>query len=227
MLSPGVKGASPQKHIKNFTEEFARAFGKVAGYESPKDWAEAFSLLRKSVEQTSSSERIILFFYELPWLAGPRSDFLEDLDHFWNRYMSEDNRIIVVVCGSAASWMIRKVVRNKGGLHGRLTAEIRLLPFDLKETEEYLNQREVYLSRKAIVDIYMAIGGIPKYLNYIQKGQSAIQTVGKLCFDGPLSDEFDELYAALFDRAIRHIAIVEVLAKQARWTDKVLRWPQP
>ncbi len=156
---------------------------------------------------------LILFFDELPWLATPRSGFLEDLDHFWNRYMSEDNRVILIVCGSAASWMIRKIVHNKGGLHGRLTATIRLLPFDLKETEEYLNQRGLALNRKAIIDIYMAIGGIPKYLNYVQKGQSAIQIVGQLCFGGPLADEFDELYASLFDRYQRHISTVKALAE--------------
>lgn len=208
----GVKGASLRKQLKNFAEEYVRVFGNKENYKAPSNWHEAFSQLRTAVEGIKQSERIILFFDELPWLATPRSGFLEDLDHFWNRYMSEDHRIIFIVCGSAASWMIRKIVKNKGGLHGRLTAQIRLLPFDLKETEDYLLQRGVVLDRKAIIDIYMALGGIPKYLNYVQKGQSAIQTVGHLCFGGPLTDEFDELFAALFDNYKRHIAIVRELA---------------
>lgn len=209
----GVKGASLRKQLKNFTEEYTRVFGAKEKNKAPSNWQEAFSQLRNAVKGIKQFERIILFFDELPWLATPRSGFLEDLDHFWNRCMSEDNRVIVVVCGSAASWMIRKIVHNKGGLHGRLTAQIRLLPFDLKETEEYLRQRGVILNRKAIMDIYMALGGIPKYLNYVQKGQSAIQIVGHLCFGGPLTDEFGELYVALFENYTRHVSVVKALAE--------------
>lgn len=207
----GVKGASMRKQLKNFVEEFSRVFNTKI--EMPKDWHEAFVHLRQAIEQRRGEERIILFFDELPWLASNRSGFLEDLDHFWNRYMSENNRIILIVCGSAASWMIRKVIRNKGGLHGRLTAQIRLMPFDLRETEEFLQNRGITLNRKAIVDIYMAIGGIPKYLNYIQKGYSALQIINNLCFAGPLVDEFDELYASLFSKHYRHVSIVKALAE--------------
>ena len=158
----GVKGATVKKQLKNFTEEFKRVFGKPKGFKSPKTWFDAFAELRKAIEAVKGRERIIIFFDELPWLATARSEFLQDLDHFWNRYMSEDNRVILVVCGSAASWMIKKIIRNKGGLYGRLTAEIRLLPFDLQETEEFLKARGIDLKRKAIADLYMAIGGIPK-----------------------------------------------------------------
>jgi hypothetical protein len=209
----GVKDAAPAKQLKNFSAEFERVFGSFKDTEQPKNWHEAFKALRIAIESVKGSDRIILFFDELPWLATPRSGFLQDLDYFWNRYLSDDPRIILVVCGSAASWMIKKVVNNKGGLHGRLTAEIRLLPFDLKETEEFLKLQGIVLNRKAIIDIYMAIGGIPKYLNYIQKGQSALQIVSHLCFGGPLTDEFNELYAALFENYQKHVSIVKVLSK--------------
>jgi len=208
----GVKGANVRKQLKNFSEEFDRVFGSSERY-VPKDWFEAFALLRKAIEKLKGEERIILFFDELPWLATPRSGFLDDLDHFWNRYMSDNKRVILIVCGSAASWMIKKVVQDKGGLHGRLTAKIRLLPFDLSETEVFLRQRGVTLSRKAIIDIYMAIGGVPKYLSYIQKGKSAMQIIGHLCFDGPLTDEFNELYSSLFENHNRHINIVKAMAE--------------
>ncbi len=206
----GIKNATPRKQLRNFSAEFERVF--ETPQEEPADWFTAFTQLRKAIEAVKGQERIILFFDELPWLATPRSGFLQDLDHFWNRYMSGDNRVILVVCGSAASWMIRKIIRNKGGLHGRLTAEIRLLPFDLKETEEFLRLQGVVLNRKAIIDIYMAIGGIPKYLSYLQKGQSAPQIISGLCFDGPLVDEFNELYASLFEHHNRHVSIVKTLS---------------
>lgn len=208
----GVKDANTRKQLQKFSEEMERVFGDTEKEKAPKDWSQAFGQLRKAIETTQHTGRIILFLDELPWLASARSGFLQDLDHLWNRYLSADNRIILIVCGSAASWMIRKVVRNKGGLHGRLTAEIRLLPFNLRETEEFLKRQGIALTRKAIADIYMAIGGIPKYLGYIQKGQSALQIVSELCFNGPLENEFYELYASLFEHHTRHVSMIKALA---------------
>lgn len=208
----GKKNASPRKQLKNFAAEFERVFGAFPQGKPPKDWFEAFAQLRKAIEKVQGNQRIILFFDELPWLATPRSGFLQELDYFWNHSMSGDNRVFLIVCGSAASWMIKHIVRDKGGLHGRLTAQIRLLPFDLKETEEYLRSSGVALNRKAIIDIYMAIGGVPKYLSYVQKGHSALQAISQLCFDGPLVDEFNELYSSLFVNYSRHISVVKALS---------------
>ncbi len=208
----GVKGASSRKQLTLFTKEFLRVFGPMKNYTAPRNWLEAFDQLKDRVEKVKQNERIILFLDELPWLATPRSGFLEDLGYFWNNYISTNNRVILIVCGSSASWIIKKIIHNKGGFHGRLTAKIRLLPFDLKETEEYLHAHGVVLDRKSIIDIYMALGGIPTYLNYVQKGESALKTVGNLCFGGPLTHEFDELYAALFDGYARHVNIVKTLA---------------
>ncbi|MES2274236.1 MAG: ATP-binding protein [Chlamydiota bacterium] len=206
----GIKGAKNSKQLRNFSQEFERVFKRELT--PPKDWFEALVHLGKAIEAQPGSSRVVIFLDELPWLATPKSGFLQDLDHLWNRHLSSNPRVVLIVCGSAASWMIRKVVSDRGGLHGRLTAQIRLLPFDLKETEEFLQRQGITLTRKAVVDLYMAIGGIPKYLSYIQKGQSAIQAVGQLCFNGPLMNEFNELYASLFDFHTRHVSLIKALA---------------
>ena len=207
----GIKDGSLKQQLHSFNIEFSRVFTS----EIPKlsNWFEAFNQLRIMLERISSKERIVLFFDELPWLATPRSGFLQALDHFWNRYMSDDNRVILIVCGSAASWMIKKIIQNKGGLHGRLTAQIRLLPFDLADTEQFLANRGIELGRKQLIDIYMAIGGVAKYLTLVEKGQSSLQVVSRLCFDGPLFREFDELYSSLFEHHTRHVSVVKALAE--------------
>ncbi len=206
----GIKEGSLRQQLQSFNIEFSRVFGILA---TPRGWIEALDTLRRAIEQISSRERVILFFDEIPWLATPRSGFLQALEHFWNRYMSDDPRIILIVCGSAASWMIKKINRNKGGLHGRLTAEIRLLPFDLGETEKFLLSRGITLERKQLIDIYMAIGGVAKYLSYVERGRSSLQVIGQLCFNGPLFREFDELYSSLFQHCTRHITVVKALAE--------------
>lgn len=210
----GLKGGSLKQQLYNFEIEFKRVFPDYIIPKKVANWLEALNLLREAIGKEKSEERIILFFDELPWLAAAKSGFLPALDHFWNRYFSDDARIFLIVCGSAASWMINKIVRHKGGLHGRLTANIRLLPFDLAETEQFLASRHIQLDRKQVVDIYMAIGGVAKYLTYLKKGYSSIQLISQLCFNGPLYREFDELYSSLFENYARHVAVVKALAEQ-------------
>ena len=214
----GIKNGSLKQQLQGFSIEFTRVFGPLSV--EPSQWFDAFNELRKALELISSKERIILFFDELPWLATARSSFLQALEHFWNRYLSDDPRIILIVCGSAASWMIRKIIRNKGGLHGRLTAEIRLLPFNLSEVEKFLLQRGVVLDRKQLIDIYMAIGGVAKYLMHVEKGKSSLQVISQLCFNGPLFREFDELYSSLFQHYTRHITVVKALASVSQGLTK-------
>lgn len=131
--------------------------------------------------------------------------------------------MILIICGSSASWIIRNIINNKGGLHGRVTRKMRLLPFALSETEKYLKSRHIDLDRKQIIDIYMAMGGVPKYLSYVKRGKSSAQIINEVCFTlkGGLYDEFDNLYKSLFDNYEHHIAIVKVLSKESEGLTKL------
>jgi len=173
------------------------------------------SFLHEAIEKVDPEKKIILFFDEIPWLASPRSKFLNALEHFWNRYLSRSKQVILIICGSSASWIIRNIINNKGGLHGRITRKIRLLPFTLSETEKYLRSRHIELDKKQIIDIYLAMGGVPKYLSYVARGKSAAQVVNDVCFslNGALYDEFNNLYKSLFESHEYHIAIVKVLSR--------------
>src|SRR5262249_32981270 len=159
--------------------------------QKPKTWFTAFQLLRKEIEKIPKKTKIILFFDELPWLSTPRSSFLHALEHLWNRYLSEMDNVILIVCGSAASCMIDHVLHHKGGLHGRVTKEMRLLPFTLAETEEFLKEKQILLNRKQILELYMCLGGVAKYLSYLERGKSVPQIIGELCFsyNAPLISE--------------------------------------
>lgn len=182
----------------------------------PKSWLEAFELLRAGLEQTlpRGKAKRVLFFDEFPWMETRASGFMAAFESFWNQYASTRRDMIVVVCGSAAAWMVRRVIRAKGGLHNRLTRRIRLMPFSLGETHEFLRSRGIELDPFQIAQIYMAIGGIPHYLNHIRPGHSAAQNIEALCFrpTGMLREEYDSLLTALFDRDSRHQGIVKALA---------------
>lgn len=211
----GIKEGSTAEQLSQFAYEFSRQFNEGERIPPPKNWAQALNLLHEAIEKVEQGRKIILFFDEVPWLASPRSKFLNALEHFWNRYISRNKNVILIICGSSASWIIRNIINNKGGLHGRVTRKIRLLPFTLAETEKYLLSRHIELDRKQIIDIYMAMGGVPKYLSYIARGKSAAQIINEVCFslNGGLYNEFDNLYKSLFDDYEHHIAIVKALSK--------------
>ncbi len=180
-------------------------------------WQEAFEQLIRCLER-SNDEKKVVFLDELPWLDTAQSGFVQALEHFWNSWASARRDIILVVCGSAASWMINKLINNRGGLHNRITHRIRLQPFTLPECEEFFKSKSAGFDRYQIVLLYMVLGGIPFYLDQVNTLLSADQNIDNLCFtsDGLLRREFDNLYHSLFQKAERHIAVIEALSKKNR-----------
>lgn len=213
----GIQDGSQGIQLQNFAIEFSDRFRKGKEILPLKDWFSAFQMLRKEVEKIPHTTKVILFFDELPWISTPRSKFVQALEHLWNRYLSSMPNLVLIVCGSSASWMIDNIINAKGGLHGRVTTELRMLPFTLKETEEFLKEKGINLDRKQIIELYMCLGGVAKYLSYLEKGKSVAQLIGELCFsyNAPLIAEFHKLYRSLFHNHEDHERIVIALAKNA------------
>lgn len=212
----GVQDATRSEQLESFNFLLNNFSKSKTPIQLPKSWLQAFhQLITVLDQQKKSRKKRVLFFDELPWLATRKSGFLKAMGFFWNNWASKNN-IVVVICGSAASWMIQKVVKDKGGLHNRITRRIYLNPFTLSETEQFFTQRKIKLNRYQIVQIYMIMGGIPHYLKEIESGKSAIQNIDDICFskDGLLREEFSRLYPALFEKSENHISVVATLAKK-------------
>jgi AAA+ ATPase superfamily predicted ATPase len=210
----GAKKAKMSEQLFNFTRVIEKVFLKDS-ITTPKNWSTAFELLLQEIHHVSvKHSRIVIFFDELPWLATAKSHFLSVLEYYWNRYFSKDPRIIVILCGSASSWMIKRIVHNRGGLYGRLTRIMRLLPFQLREIEEFLQAQQIQFDRKQLTDLSMAVGGIPYYLSMVPRGVSAAMAINDLFFqpNAALFPEFDRVFRSLFDHYESHIKIIRVLA---------------
>ena len=214
----GIHNASLNDQLQNFSLALKAATGIRLKLAVPINWIEAFHFLQLHLAPKLKAKKLVIFFDEFPWIQTPKSGFLAAFEHFWNTWASRQKNLVVVICGSAARWMIRNIVHNKGGLHNRISQKIRLLPFTLKETEDYLKARKINIDRYQVLQLYMAIGGIPQYLKDIKRGESAAQAIDRLCFskDGKLKDEFATLYQSLFDKADNHIAIIRALAGKTR-----------
>jgi uncharacterized protein len=212
----GIHEASFSDQLENFTISLQKVFKSPIPLAAPDSWLKAFDLLQQYLVARKGKRKSVIFFDEFPWIHTPRSGFLQAFEHFWNTWASRQPGLIVIICGSAASWMIENIVRNKGGLHNRISQTIRLLPFTLGEMETYLTGRGVNLDRYQLLQLYMSMGGIPQYLKAIQPGESAAQHIDRSFFtkDGVLKEEFRNLYQSLFANAQHHIAVVKALARK-------------
>lgn len=180
----------------------------------PSSWLEAFFMLEQWLQAIDHGGRQVVFLDELPWLDTPRSKFITAFEGFWNTWGCHRDNLMVVVCGSATSWIQDKLINNHGGLYGRVTREIKLSPFNLKECEQYFKSRGVHLSRYDIVQGNMILGGVPYYLQYIEKGLSLAQNIDRIFFSGNavLGREYDRLFSSVFSNPDEMKRIVELLA---------------
>lgn len=209
----GLQKANRKEQLLNFAICMGKHFPDYAFPHKPTSWLEAFHFLTQALETLGKKEKMVVFLDELPWLGTSRSGFLLGLGFFWNTWAANQN-VVLVVCGSAASWMIQKVVNDRGGLHNRITRLLFLYPFTLAETEAYFKLRNIHLNRYQILQIYMVMGGIPMYLDQLKPGLSAVQNIQATFFaqNGYLRNEFQRLFASLFQKYQNHIAIIRALS---------------
>ncbi len=214
----GLANASMSDQLSLFHSELVRHSPIIEELRPARDWLTAFQQLIDLLEKNQTETKKVIFLDELPWIDTPRSKFLMGLEHFWNSWASARKDILLIVCGSAASWMIKNLLNNKGGLHNRTTGRIKLEPFNLGETEAFLKHKNAVYDRYQILLLYMTLGGIPYYLDNADPGLSAMQNINTLCFErnAVLRNEYENLYASLFNRAERHMKVVEALAKKKK-----------
>jgi AAA+ ATPase superfamily predicted ATPase len=203
---------------KIMEQQLASFYSSLVRYGSkskkvPSSWLEAFDALINLLEEQDADKRQVIFIDELPWLDTPRSGFVTALEHFWNGWASARRDIVLIVCGSATSWMMDKLINNHGGLYGRLTHRLFLQPFSLGESEAFLNTKGMMLSRYELAELYMILGGIPYYLNLLDERLSLAQNIDRLLFNpnGQLYNEFTILYRSLFKDSEAYVKVVECL----------------
>lgn len=203
----GLANGGMKRQLSYFTLSL-KTFGWTGGA-SPKDWDAAFAYLREVISKSHLAKKVV-FLDEMPWMDTPRSNFLSALEGFWNGWASARKDILLIVCGSAAAWISKKLFRNHGGLHNRVTCRIRLNPFTLGECEALVRERGIVMTRKDIAECYMAFGGIPYYWRYLDRRFSTAQNFDRMFFSNgaPLADEFAELYSSLFRNSMLPRAIV-------------------
>ena len=209
----GVKNGNGEVQLSRFRQSLVE-YGHVECPEL-KNWFDAFDQL-KVVIRNCEADRKVVFIDEIPWMGRSDPRFISAVENFWNGWVSARKDVVFIVCGSATSWVLEKIVHNRDGLHNRVTFRIRLDPFTLGECEEYARSRGLDSTRGQVAECYMILGGIPMYWRYLERGKSVAQNIDDMFFSGSekLENEFDELYSSLFEHPEPYLAIVTALAKR-------------
>lgn len=205
----GLANSTTKAQLINFSIFLNQSFEEDS--EVPKNWIEAFLKLKTQLEKIKGKK--VIFIDELPWFDTKKSDFISGLEWFWNSWASSQENLKLIVCGSSASWMINKLISNHGGLHNRVTDRMKIEPFTLAETEQFLESKNIKLDRYQITNLYMVMGGIPFYLEQVSKGMSATQNIEKICFEqnGLLKNEFNYIFSSLFNQAEVHEKVIRTI----------------
>lgn len=213
----GLAKKSKRDQLANFTASLNR-YGNGKKFTKPRTWYEAFDKLRELLESNKSKGKRVLFIDELPWIDTRGSNLVSALEHFWNDWAVTQNDMVLIVCGSATSWITRKILKNRGGLHNRVTQKLYICPFTLAECKAYIRSRGLVMEDKEIAECYMIMGGIPYYLKSLRRGASLAQNIDEMFFAerGRLDDEFDALYNSLFEKSENYIKVVEALSMKNR-----------
>ncbi len=213
----GGKLTESNKHLEQWAIKLNEQSAGKRQFEKPNNWMQAFSQLKLYLGSIRTKKRHIVFLDEVPWLDKHKSGFLAALEYHWNDWMTNQN-LILVLCGSATSWMLKNVMNNTGGLHNRVTRHLKIEPFTLAETERFLIWKKIRWTKSEIMTAYMALGGIPYYLEQLSFELSAIQNIDALLFDptGELKNEFQNLYRSLFDNYPAYEAVVKALATKRK-----------
>jgi hypothetical protein len=131
-----MHNARLKQQLKNFHLKLKE---KSTNFKLPLDWLEVFYQLEQYINTLKSKKKKVIFIDEFPWLDTSRSGFLPVFDNFWNSFATKRDDLVIVICGSAASYMIQNIIKSTGGLHNRITSKIQLLPFNLFETKNFGN----------------------------------------------------------------------------------------
>jgi AAA+ ATPase superfamily predicted ATPase len=214
LRASGLQNGTLKKQLAHFAESLSETFTHGIPIKPPSSWEEAFKTLTQLIVNVNATCKTVIFLDELPWMATRRSGLLAALDYYWNQHWSANAKIILIVCGSSASWLIKNIIYNKGGLHNRCTCEIKLDPFNLVEAHAFLKYKGIKLNKEHVLELYMALGGIPYYLKYVEAGKTAVENIQHILFDkqAPLKDEFKKLFQSLFSDADAYIELIKLIA---------------
>ncbi len=212
----GIEGLSEKAQFANVMSQLAiyvqdPLLAKVV----IETWREFFQL----VASYTSKGIWTIYLEELQWLADYESTIIAELKYVWDNYFRHNPKLILILCGSAPSFMLDHVVHSKA-LYNRSQYEFYLKAFNPIETKAFLKKR----SNKEVMDAYLTVGGVPEYLKWATAESSVFLSLCKNSFTsgGFFVHEYERIFTSAMANNKYYKEIIEILSKKKFATRKEL-----
>lgn len=172
-------------------------------------WRQVFELIYEYIKEGEWT----LYFEEVQWLANYRSEFISDLKHVWDNKFKNNNKLIVILCGSSPSFMIEKVIKSKS-LYNRSNHTLTVPEFNFSEARDFLCYSNS-ISSFEVLDAYLTIGGIPEYLKYLRNKSSVATALADSSFkkDGFFVEEYEKVFTSSLGKNSNYRDVIELLSQ--------------
>ncbi len=207
LIFEGLEGRSKQRQIEHFLTQLAYQTDADRTAAVVSSWYDAFMLLYETVRE--NPRHVVLD--EFQWMANYRAEIVSELKPVWEKYLSRIPGLTLILCGSIASFMVKRVIRSSA-FYGRIDLEIHVRPFHFGEAREMLPGRGI----SELLDAYLLSGGVPKYLELLGEGASVLATMERLGFreGGYFTGEYKRIFVSHFGRQPAYERIVAALASR-------------
>lgn len=204
----GLEDASTDMQIAHFQEQLARQTGNTLLLKSQiPNWNRAFDILTDIILAKSKKEHLVIVFDEIQWMASQRTQLISLIKYYWDNQWKQ-HKVSLLLCGSIASFMVKKVIRSKA-LYGRIDLELKLQQLRPNEATLFLRKRSLHES----LLYQMILGRVPKYLEHVDPRKSFEMNINQICFqsNGIMVNEIDKIFYSQFKKSSLYARIVTCL----------------
>ena len=157
--------------LKSFTEKVKTYNISALDFvDSFFSWEHAFS----SVMMLPTDKKKLLIIDEFPYACKANESIPSVLQVLWDEKLRHEN-VMIVLCGSAMSFIERDLLSEKNPLYGRTTGIYKLKPLPFRDAQKFFPD---YSTKDKII-AYAILGGIPHYLKQFNKNLSLEDNVKK------------------------------------------------
>ncbi|MBF0196199.1 MAG: AAA family ATPase [Planctomycetes bacterium] len=212
LLLEGLEDTSTVNQIKHCQKHLGlQKKDPLMGHLQFSNWEDFLNYLTEQYLNHFSDQKPILFIDEIQWLAAGQGKLISLIKFFWDNYWKKKN-VMLILCGSVASFMVMRVIRSKA-LYGRLTLEMRLQGLPPVDALRLFNGKR---NKEEVLRYLLVLGNVPKYLEEVKLNQSFNKNINRLFFTphGLLKDEIHRIFYSQFKEANNYLRIVKLLKEK-------------
>ena len=169
-------------------EQFSAAAGQFRGNPGERfaDWASAL----RALARFPANARKVIVIDEFQHIAKERRAFFSDLQVLWDECLSRED-ILLILCGSAVSFIAKEVLGEKNPLYGRARTVMKVGPLPFRTAAEFVPGR----SAEEVFRGYAVLGGVPYFWQGLSPARSMTENLSAniLRASGFLNDEAESL----------------------------------